>query len=243
MCWSGEASAALAVAGLSATAYSYKRGEPKVLCAALGYFSCMEVLQAYTYSVIDQCGLPQNQIATMLGYLHIAFQPFFINAASMHFIPEKARLKIQYWVYALCLFGACMFIIRMYPFEWLPLCYDVDFTNPITGKPHLAAFCGKTLCSVSGKWHIAWQMPVRYHFSLDAAYFFVGFLLPVLYGSWRVTLYHTLTGPLLSYLTTDNSNEWIAVWCLYSIGLLAIMVKSPLRKLLYVKNVWYIPKT
>jgi len=40
-------------------------------------------------------------------------------------------------------------------------------------------------------------------------------------------------------LTTDNSNEWIAVWCLYSIGLLAIMVKTPLRKILYIKKVWY----
>jgi hypothetical protein len=50
---------------------------------ALGYFSSMEVLQAFTYSVIDQCALPSNQIATLLGYLHIAFQPFFINMLSM----------------------------------------------------------------------------------------------------------------------------------------------------------------
>jgi hypothetical protein len=100
MCWSGEASTVLAIAGLSTTLYCYKKGEPPALCAALGYFSGMEALQAFTYSVIDQCGAPQNQVATILGYLHIAFQPFFINAASMHFIPEQRRQRIQpvlYW--------------------------------------------------------------------------------------------------------------------------------------------------
>ena len=80
MCWSGEASAVLAATGLVSTAYFYSKGESKALCGALAYFSLMEVLQAYTYTVIDECMNPSNQIATFLGYLHITFQPFFINA-------------------------------------------------------------------------------------------------------------------------------------------------------------------
>jgi hypothetical protein len=88
MCWSGEASVALAIAGLGTTAYAAYKKEPAPLWMALGYFSSMEALQAFTYSVIDQCGLPSNQIATMLGYLHIVFQPFFINMLSHVFHTE-----------------------------------------------------------------------------------------------------------------------------------------------------------
>ena len=102
MCWSGEASTVLATIGLSSTTYFYYKKEPPALCAALGYFSLMEVLQAYTYTVIDECENPANQIATLLGYIHIAFQPFFINAVSMYFIPEKVKQKISAPVYFIC---------------------------------------------------------------------------------------------------------------------------------------------
>ena len=109
MCWSGEASAVLAVTGFASTAYFYKKGESKVLCAALAYFSLMELLQAYTYTVIDECFNPNNQIATFLGYMHIAFQPFFVNAVAMHFIPENWRKRIAPWVYSLCFAAAVIF--------------------------------------------------------------------------------------------------------------------------------------
>ena len=69
MCWSGEASTVLATIGLSSTVYFYYKKEPAALCAALGYFSLMEVLQAYTYTVIDECSNPANQLATLLGYI------------------------------------------------------------------------------------------------------------------------------------------------------------------------------
>src|SRR5882757_4267919 len=102
MCWSGEASAVLAGIGLASTGYAAYKKEPFSLWISLGYFSLMEALQAYTYTVINQCSLPGNQIATLLGYLHIAFQPFFINAVSLHFIPDQARARIAPVVYSLC---------------------------------------------------------------------------------------------------------------------------------------------
>ena len=89
MCWSGEASAILATAGLASTTYLIVKKEDKQLWIPLGFFSLMELLQAGTYTVIDSCQLPVNQILTLLGYLHIAFQPFFINMVSMYFIPKK----------------------------------------------------------------------------------------------------------------------------------------------------------
>jgi len=50
--------------------------------------------------------------------------------------------------------------------------------------------------------------------------------------------YHIITGPLLAFLSTDNMNEWAAVWCLYSIGLLLLLIKTPIRRYLFVSK-WY----
>ena len=93
MCWSGEASAGLAAIGIATTVHAAYKKEPIALWITLGYFSLMELLQAFTYTVIDQCSLPSNQIATLLGYIHIAFQPFFINLICLHFTPQETRVK------------------------------------------------------------------------------------------------------------------------------------------------------
>jgi hypothetical protein len=243
MCWSGEASAALALGGFASTAYFYKKGEPAELCAALGYFSGMEALQAFTYSVINQCSNPSNQVATMLGYLHIAFQPFFVNAVSMHFVPKPVRDRIRPFVYGLCFLGALLFIMRLYPWGWMTPCYEITYNLPFcpTCSFHIP-FCGKNICSVSGAWHIAWQIPARYNYFLDNTYLIAAFFMPVLYGSWRMTVYHIISGPLLAWATTKDANEWAAVWCLYSIALLGLMIKSPIRKVLYVRQfpLWHL---
>lgn len=231
MCWSAEASTVLAVTGLGTTAYAAYKREPAALWIALGYFSLMELLQAYTYSVIDQCGLPSNQMATFLGYLHICFQPFFINALSLHFICQKRAAKIAPYAYALCFMSALYMLIQLYPFDWAGTC------SP------LRPMCSEQLCSVSGDWHIAWELPLNAigEYWLDLtfgypSYCLVGFLLPVLYGSWRMTLYHWLVGPTLSLSLTTNPDEWAAIWCLLSIGILLLVVKTPLRQLLYVRS-------
>ena len=52
MCWSGEASAAIAVGGLSSAYYLKKKGEPKEIYLPVAYFVLMEGLQAVTYAVV-----------------------------------------------------------------------------------------------------------------------------------------------------------------------------------------------
>jgi len=237
MCWSGEASATLATAGIATSYYLYRKGEPKALYMTLAYFSGMEALQAYTYTVINQCDDLGNQIATVLGYLHIAFQPFFVNAVSMYFIPDHIRLKIQKFVYGFCFLAAVLYIARLYPFSWATPCYETRYVFPICNSCRVnIPFCGPKICSTSGVWHIAWQIPARFIWLADNSYLLVGFFLPFLYGSWRMTIYHLISGPLLAMATTNNANEWAAVWCLYSIGLLGVVIKSPLRRWLHVKS-------
>jgi hypothetical protein len=242
MCWSGEASTVLATIGIASTIYAAYKKEPTALWVSLGYFSLMEALQAFTYSVIDQCSLPSNQIATILGYLHISFQPFFVNAVSLYFIRESVAKKIALPVYTLCFAACIMTIIQLYPFDWAGAC--------LPGRP----MCSDHLCSVSGNWHIAWDVPAN-----GIGNYFVGklplmdngylgytlsvFVLPLLYGAWRFTAYHLLMGPFLASLLTNNINEWPAVWCLLSIGLLLIVVKTPIRRMLFTKSWILWPKS
>lgn len=224
----------MASIGFGSTVYAAVRKEPTPLWAALGYFSLMEALQAFTYMVIDDCGNPANQIATYLGYIHIAFQPFFGNALFMHFIRDDVRRKIQGPVYALCGVSALFMLIQLYPFDWAGRCGD--------GR----ILCAPQLCSITGEWHIGWDIPynaigdITFNIPvLDSGFFtytLTMFALPILYGSWRVALYHILAGPLPARLLTDNLNEFAAIWCLTSIAFLLIVVKTPVRRILYVKN-------
>ncbi len=238
MCWSGEASGVLAVAGLSTAAYVAYKGESKELWIPLTYFALMELLQAFTYVYIDLCDNPNNQILTLFGYIHIAFQPFFANMVAMYFIPESVKLKIRTTVYSICAIGSVAILVKMYPLDWAGTC-----------NVGLEGFCGTQTCSVSGEWHIAWQLPLNglmsspvnwlpgFEWGLHSfAYILVMFYMPIIYGSWRFVGFHYLVGPLISDITTNDPNEYAAVWCLFSIALCISVIKTPIRTYLHVKT-------
>lgn len=229
MCWSMEASTALAAIGLGSTAYCAVRGDEKRLWIPLGYFSLMEALQAYSYTVIDQCSLPANQVATLLGALHVIFQTLMVNYFSLYFIPKGIRKQVEPWVYTICAVGIVMLLLSLYPFTWADRC-------PVGGD----TLCGNRLCSISGSWHIAWEVPrSQLGVFLDTYWYaFSVLILPFFYGAWKITLYHLFTGPFLAFISTGTLNEWAAVWCLYSIGLLLLVAKTRLRELLKVQS-WY----
>lgn len=238
MCWSGEASGVLAAAGLSTAVYVAMKGESKELWIPLTYFALMELLQAFTYVYIDLCDNPNNQILTLFGYLHVAFQPFFVNMVAMYFIPEAVKLKIRTTVYTICALGSLAMLVKMYPFVWAGTC-----------NVGIEGFCGPEVCSTHGAWHIAWHMPLNgllsdpitwlfdFKWGLHAlTYIIVGFCLPVVYGSWRFVAFHYVIGPWISDVTTNDPNEYAAVWCLFSIALCVSVIKTPIRKHLHVKN-------
>jgi len=244
MCWSGEASAVLAVVGLSTAAYVAIKGESKELWIPLTYFALMELLQAGTYVYIDLCDNPNNQMLTLFGYLHIAFQPFFVNMVAMYFIPEEVKKKISTAVYTICAMGSLAMLVKMVPFDWAGSC-----------NIGIEGFCGPQICSVSGSWHIAWQMPLNgllsdpvewlfgFNWGLHAlTYISVAFCLPLMYGSWRFVGFHYLIGPLISDILTDDPNEYAAVWCLFSIALCVSVIKTPIRKYLHVSQWAFYPK-
>ena len=60
-----------------------------------GYFTVMEGLQVWGYTVVDSCGTPQNQAVTLLSYLHIAFQPMVFNATTTPTVAQNQGVSYQ----------------------------------------------------------------------------------------------------------------------------------------------------
>ena len=227
MCWSESASIAMVGLGTAATVVTAVRGEPRVIPVALGFFTVMEALQVGGYWVIDDCQLTANRNVTVLSYLHITLQPLFINAFAMATAPTAVSKPMKHWAYALAALATMLMLMRLVSFNWTSQC-------PL-GDP----LCGPAFCTVSGTWHIAWEMPLNdmwrsigFPFA-DAvpfpSYILAVFFLPLLYGAWRFVVFHAIAGPILASLLTDDPNEMPAIWCLFSIGIVLVSLSPQIR--------------
>ena len=228
MCWSETATLSMVGIGAAATIITARRGEPKAIWLTLGYFTVMEVLQAVGYTVVDDCGSSTNQSVTLLSYLHIALQPIFINAFVMAVMADAVTPRMRRWVYTLATLASLLMLARLAPFSWAGHCAPGD------------TLCGPSFCTVSGDWHIAWQMPLNdiwgflgedvTKFFAFPSYGLAVFALPLAYGAWRFVLMHAVLGPGLASVLTSNSNETPTIWCLFSIGLLMIGISPFIRR-------------
>lgn len=228
MCWNTTMTAAMVVAGGAATAATLRRGAPAAVPATLAYFTLMEALQLAGYAVIDQCGAPANRLVTQASMLHIALQPFVINAFAMSLGPRPVAPRLRRAVWAVCAVCTGVMLVQLVPVEALGRC------TPGT------ILCGAQWCTVSGAWHIAWEVPFNGLLSpLDGAlglgwgfptYMVAVFLLPLAYGAWRFVAFHVFAGPLLAGALTRDPNEIPAVWCLFSIGILLISLSPAVRR-------------
>lgn len=227
MCWSEGATVTMVGVGAIATVITARRGEPLAIPFTLAFFTLMEALQVAGYEVIDQCGLTSNKTVTLLSYLHISLQPIVINAFAMAIAPTVVSQKMRRWIFGLSVLATTLILLRLVPFEWAGQCRPGD------------SLCGQTFCTISGTWHIGWQIPLNdmwgalngsfRDFIPFPAYVFGVFALPLICGAWRFVVFHALFGPILSMLLTDNPNEMPAIWCLLSIALLVVSLSPGIR--------------
>ncbi|MEH6645963.1 DUF5765 domain-containing protein [Sulfitobacter sp.] len=227
MCWSTGASATMVAVGAVATAITFRRGDPPAFWLTLAFFTLMEALQVWGYTVLDQCGTLENRSVTVLSYLHIAIQPFFINAFGMELVPKTVKLCAQRWVYTACAVSTAVMLLQIVPYQPLGAC--------LPGSP----LCADRWCTVSGDWHIAWDVPYNgvmlgferiYGFYAGfPTYLVAAFVVPLLYGAWRFVVVHAVAGPILAASLTSNPNEMPAIWCLFSIVIMLIVLNPSVR--------------
>ena len=227
MCWSMEATLAMVAIGGAATVVTIRRRETPAIPATLAWFTLMEALQVAGHATVDRCALPANQATAALSYLHIVFQPFFINAFAMSLVarPPGPAGRVAVWV--ACGASAAVMLLQAWPFTWAGQC------------PPGSVLCGSPLCVVGGEWHIAWNIPLndllrplrdsQWWLGGFPTYLAAAFLLPLSYGAWRFVLFHALAGPVLAWQLTDNPNEMPAIWCLFSIGIVLVSLSRRIR--------------
>ena len=236
MCWSVEASVGMVAVGTVASVVTYRRGDAPAIWLTLGYFAIMEALQVAGYRVVDQCGTPANTSVTVLSYLHIVIQPFFINAFAMELVPERIKRRVRVGVFAACAVSSLVMLAQIIPAPALGNC------APGT------AMCAERWCTVSGNWHIAWDVPYNGllvdiermfgTFSGFPTYLITVFIVPLIYGAWRFVVVHAVTGPLLAAYLTTNPNEMPAIWCLLSIAILLISLSPAVRRSVSTTRWW-----
>ena len=225
MCWGMTMTAAMAAAGGVGAVATLRRGDPPAIPLTLAYFTLMEALQFGGYATLDQCGTPANRLITLASYAHIALQPLVINAFAMAIAPAPVSARMRGTVYAVAGLCSLLLALRLAPLPFLGPC-----------DPALA-LCGEALCTRAGDWHIAWELPLNAGlagplfggFAQFPAYFLAVFALPLAYGAWRFVAFHAIAGPILAFLLTSDPDEMPAVWCLFSIGILAIALSPFVR--------------
>jgi len=215
MCFSEKMSLAIGITGILTSIYFYKKN----IYASIGifYFALMEILQFFQYKVINQCNNKYNKFLTNLGYIHICFQPLFINIWFFAFTKKRFFIFLY-----MCFFAGLLLASRLLFVNDKDLC---DTKN----EP----LCGKRTCAFSGKKHIAWNIRLRaagkLWFTPSIGLHFFMWVIPVLtLCELKPILAMLLTAPYMVMFFTDNIHEQPAIWC-YT-GILQMILTSLLIK-------------
>ena len=210
MCFSENISLGFAITGLVASYYFYIK---KHIYASIGiaYFSLMELIQYFQYKVINQCDNKMNVFLTYLGYLHICFQPVFVNLWLFAFTKNP-----NYDFLYLSLVAGVLLFSRVFWVSDKLLC---DTKN----EP----LCGPKTCTFFGERHLAWNIRLRApgHNWITPSiglHFFLVVIPALITFQFKPIIALLLIGPYAGIFLTKNIHEKPAIWCYTSVMQLLI---------------------
>merc|ERR1712137_116785 len=222
MCFNQPMSFAMAAFGLFTSYRMYRETRSFRLTAGMFFFFTMEFLQGVQYWWIDECDSVVNKVLTMLGLLHIVWQPFF-----SHFIcsalavtqVEKAKYKV---ILSLCAIGAIWFLMRAVMAPWA-------MYHPSEQCPSTEWLRGNEWCTFSGQYHLSWSVPMydQTYFSPGASVHFFLMFAPFMVIDRKMFVlggFLLLSGPVLASYITPSLHEQASIWCFYSCVQSAMMV-------------------
>lgn len=198
MCFSKNISLIIGTMGLISSTY-FKN---KYASIGIFYFALMEILQFFQYMVIDKCKNKYNKFLTIIGYIHICFQPLFFNIWLYAFMKKPNFIFLYLFFVAGLLMASRLLFVK-----------DDELCD-IHNEP----LCGKQTCAKSGNKHIAWDVRLRAPgvgwFTPSIGLHFFLWVIPVLISfELKPILAMLLTGPYLGILLTKNKNEQPSIWC------------------------------
>jgi len=201
----------------AASAICIQSNAPAAITLPVAFLASKELLQWALYSSISNCN-ETNKFLTSLSWVHISFQPFFVNLFISAFSqsPELYTLPL-----ILCLVFAIANVFRLKEMRGT---IEYKCQNNITGN-----MCRPKTCSIQGKHHVAYGFELASS-DVNAAYtpslFSYGLLTFVpayIIGDWQLaTINLVVCAGTMSMI--QDAGEAGAIWCVNSfwIGLFAL---------------------
>ena len=177
------------------------------LTIPLIFLALKDLIQAFLYKF--QHNKKFINILTILSWIHICFQPLFVNIFASHF----SQNKNYYWTIIFII----SFLYGIYTLTTLTE-FDIQNDPKCIKKNKYDDFCSKHTTSYIGKYHIA------YKFSRDNDTFFpivyiILMFIPSLFTNSRILAIIWASFVTLIYIFYNNIGygEQSAIWCFLSI--------------------------
>ena len=172
MCWNSETSGAFTALGVASAGAVWRLTGNRDMTKAILFFCLMELLQSVQYFFIAEdlldakCADAANQVLTVLGYVHIQFQPYFTNLYLQAFRPSTGKAKknehvawalVQKLCLAQCALGLSRVLLS-------PSLWDRSRLSAQEESYYAATrdwLEGPELCTYRGAVHLAWSIPLQ----------------------------------------------------------------------------------
>ena len=192
----------------------------------------MEALQSVQYwfiadDLLDaKCLKAMNQFLTILGYVHIQFQPYFTNLYLQAFRPATGKAgpnEDVAWalVQKLCLAQCALGLSRLVLSPGMNAS-DLSEAQKAWYRGSTDWLEGEQLCTYKGSFHLAWALPLSqptYFVGGMGVHFFMMFAPALCIGGLSEldsVSFLMGTGPILAHLLTQNHHEQASIWCFFS---------------------------
>jgi len=242
MCFDQKSSFGFSVVGLFLSYYIHSRTHNTRLAIGVFWFFLMEFLQGFQFFFINDCDNWWNRALTLVGYIHICYQPFFTHIINSALTKNPKYLEQYNIVLRLCLLGGTMMLSRYFLSEYVqgygpsqPIVSAFTEWKNITTSPNAQVATEwlrsdtNQLCTFRGKYHLAWSVPmadVTYWVPSAAIHSFMMFAPFFVMKSNMIIqgFFLWLSGPYLASWITPNLMEQASIWCFFSITQIGIML-------------------
>lgn len=206
MCFSETQSFINSTILIIASVIVYPKYRLSIFLIFLGF---KDLIQGFLYKYQNNEKLKNN--LTVLSWIHICFQPLFVNIFISHFSEKKYN---NYWniIFIICLLYGIYTLTTLKEFDIQndPNCIKIDKNDD---------FCSKYTTSYIGKYHVA------YKFNRDNDYLFFPIIylilifVPGLFTNCRilVIIWGIFVTLIYIFLNDIQNGEKAAIWCFLSI--------------------------
>lgn len=220
--WSLTSLAVLGISGI----ITLSLGADIRITAPIIFLALKEWIQYESYKVLDTCN-EKNKWLTVLSWVHISWQPFFLNMFFSYFAPNQWR---EYkFVLMLCIIYAICNMVRI-----KELRYNGITSRCSQTEKHI---CQPKTCSYPGVYHMAYGFELQSadtNFTIPSlfTYALLSFAPVFILGPRILGLLNLLVVIFAFAITHKGSRdgEMAAIWCLNSFWLAIVGVYAVSKK-------------